>query len=195
MERDVVWYDDVRVLPKRWQEFFPKASMSTAERTNAIIRLIIYIVLALYLYKPSARYIVVGAVAVASVSLLHKNDPPKPLAETFDAMTGPPLVVKTECKKSTPENPFANYLLTDDPLGPPACPYDQHAKEIRENFNKTLFRDASDIYERQNSQRQFMTMPNTQKIPDTRAFAEFLTGGPSRPTCKEQSSVCTGFRP
>jgi hypothetical protein len=196
MQRDVPWYDDVRVLSKRWKQFYPRASMSPAERTNAIVRLAAYITAALYLYSRNVKYIVFGAIAVAVVSFLHTNEPPlRPI--TFDALGGgaPPQAVRTaSCKKSTPQNPFANFLVGDDPNSPPACPYDQQKDDIRTNFNRGLFRDAADIYEKHNSQRQFMMMPVTTKIPDTKAFAEFLTGGPSRPTCKEDPTVCTGYR-
>lgn len=191
MQRDPLWYDDVGVLPRKWAEFFPKASMTTEERTNAYVRLILYVTLALYIYNRDARGVVFGFVLVGLLSTLHRKTiepfaPAIPVNDPNNTRTIP-------CKKSTPENPFANYLLTDNPDDPPACAYDDHKDLIRENFNRNLFRNPEDLFEKQNSQRQFFSVPHG-KVPDTKAFAEFLSGGMSRRVCKEDTSACTGFR-
>lgn len=190
MRDDPVWYDDIGILPKKWGEFFPRAAMSTEERTNAFVRLILYVTLALYLYNRDARGVVFGALLTLVVSTLHRRTI-EPFAPAIPAETG--ARTGTSCKKSTPQNPFANYLLTDNPDDPAACAYDDHKDLIRENFNRNLFRDPEDLYEKQNSQRQFFSMPHG-KVPDTKAFAEFLSGGMSRRVCKEDPTACTGFR-
>ncbi len=102
------------------------------------------------------------------------------------------------CTLSTPDNPFANMLIGDlanNPGRPPACKYDVHKDQIRENFNRGLVRNGYDLYEKENSQRQFMTMPVTTSAPDTIAFAHFCYGNAGRPTCKEDPSRCTGNFP
>ena len=187
MERDPVWYDDVSILFKRWSQFFPRASMSASERTNASVRLIVYVTVALYLYNRDGRGLLLGFVAAAIVSILH----PRHGIDSIDSYTDP-SVVSVPCKKSTPENPFGNFLLTDNPDDPPGCDSETQQDLIRENFNRNLYRNTEDLWERQNSQRQFYTMP-TAKVPDTKAFGEFLSGGFSRPGCKEDPSVCTGY--
>ena len=191
MQRDPIWYDDIGVLSRKWTDFFPRASMSTEERTNAFVRLILYVTLGVYVYNRDARGIVFGAVLVAIVSGLHRQtiEPFAPALPTVSSNQQQ----QHPCKKSTPENPFANYLLTDNPDDPPACPYDDHKDLIRENFNRNLFRNPEDLFEKQNSQRQFFSMPHG-KVPDTKAFAEFLSGGMSRRVCKEDTAACTGFR-
>lgn len=199
---DPIWYDNPKVLAARWSTFFPSPSMSLAERANAYVRLILYVTAALYLYRRDSRYIVFGVGLVVLVTALYMTPTTsigRSSSRTVERLTAsspqPASASRKPCRKSTPENPFANHLLTDDPLAPPACPYDEHAELIRENFNKGLFRNVEDIWERQNSQRQFYTMPNTEKIPDTKAFAEFLSGNlTTRKTCKEDTTVCTGTR-
>ena len=191
MQRDPVWYDDVSVLARRWHQFFPRASMSYEERTNALVRLILYITMAVYLYNRDGRVVVFGFVALGVVSALHR--PPitkEPFGPALPIVTSAP---STQCKKSSAENPFANYLLTDDANDPPACQYDDHKDQIRENFNRNLFRNPEDLWERQNSQRQFFSLPYA-KNPDTKAFGEFLSGGSSRKICKTDPTACTGFR-
>jgi hypothetical protein len=97
------------------------------------------------------------------------------------------------CRKSTKENPFANYLVGDPLDIDAACPYMDQKKDVDDNFNNNLMRNADDLYDTQNSQRQFFSMPH--HIPDTKAFALFLQGGKTPgPTCKELPSQCTGFR-
>lgn len=103
---------------------------------------------------------------------------------------------RPECVLSTPENPFANFLLTDDPSRPPACKYDEQSALIRKNFNRGLVRNAYDVYEKENSQRQYVTNPVTTSIPDTVAFAHFCFGrAAGRQTCKEDPTQCTGALP
>ena len=92
--------------------------------------------------------------------------------------------------RSTPDNPFANFLLGDDPARPPACAYDDMKDEIRTNFNRGLYRSLYDVYERQNGQLLFNTAPVTTAIPDAKSFAEFCYGSMARPTCKEDTAAC-----
>ena len=55
-------------------------------------------------------------------------------------------------------------------------------------FNNNLFREVDAVWERENSQRQFYTVPNTS-IPNQRnEFAEWLYK--SRATCKEDNNNC-----
>lgn len=100
---------------------------------------------------------------------------------------------KPSCTWSTPNNPFANVLLTDvadNPDRAPACDYDVMKKDIRHNFNRGLIRDAHDVFEKENSQRQYFSTPVTTTYPDTKSFAEFAYG--TKVGCKENPAACTG---
>jgi hypothetical protein len=107
-----------------------------------------------------------------------------------------PTTVKRErkrCSPSTADNPFSNATvgaLLGDEGRAPACSYDDPgvAKEMRKNFNKGLFRNLDDVYEKESSARQFYTMPVTTGAPDTIAFAEFLFG--RKDTCKSNPALC-----
>lgn len=97
------------------------------------------------------------------------------------------------CQMSSPNNPFANVLLTDyadNPDRAPACDYDVMKKEIRRNFNRGLIRDAHDVFEKENSQRQYFSMPVTTTYPDTQSFAQWAYG--TKTGCKENPAACTG---
>ena len=185
---DKIWYEDVRVLPARWREFFPNAQQTSEERVNALVRLVIYASLAVFAYNREMRTLVLGAgvVAVVSVAFGHRRREAYPVPQ-------PPLVAKEPSKGCTPptrDNPFANVLLTElgKPRGP-ACAYDAVKGEIKAHFNTGLLRNATDVYEAENSQRQFHSMPVTTTIPDTAAFANFLYGDMNK-ICKQSPAHC-----
>jgi hypothetical protein len=97
------------------------------------------------------------------------------------------------CVRSTAENPFGNMLLTDisdRPDRPPACAYDDMKDDIEKNFEVGLFQNSTDLFKKENSQRQYYTMPVSTTLPDTYAFAQFLYGNAKN--CKTVPSQCTG---
>lgn len=105
---------------------------------------------------------------------------------------------KSSCQKPTPNNPFGNFDMIngpiDDPNRSPACYHADVASEIDEYFNYNLYKDTDMLFEKSNSQRQFVTMPNTQIINDQTAFAKALYGIPDG-TCKTNQDNCGGDYP
>lgn len=195
MSGDKVWYREPAVLARRPAEFFPSRSQTPDERVNALTRLIAYVALGVGLWRGDARALLAAVAAAAALSAVHAfggdeaySGPGRRFAQDNRARGG-------KCVRSTPENPFGNVLLTDladDPERPPACDYDSMRPDIDANFNRGLFRNLTDVYDRENSQRQFMTNPVTTSIPDTIAFAQFAYGSEAR-GCKETPAACTGF--
>ena len=98
-----------------------------------------------------------------------------------------------DCQAPSQHNPFMNVLISDykyRPQRPPACSRKNDAnikKNIDHDFRKNLYQNLDDAWGRNNSQRQYFTMPSTTIPNDQRAFAEWLykTG----PTKKEQGLV------
>ena len=192
---DKVWYRRPAALFARPMEFYPAASQSPEERINALTRLIAYVAVGVGLWRGDARALLAAVAAVAALSAVHAfgaegfSGPGSDFAETANRAP------RGKCVKSTAENPFANVLLTDladDPDRPAACDYDSMKDDIEDNFNRGLFRNLTDVYDRENSQRQFMTNPVTTGIPDTLAFAQFAYGSEAK-GCKESPAACTGF--
>ena len=219
--QDEPWYRDVRTLWRRPLEFFPTRDQSHGERLNSMVRLTLYCSVALLVYSRRPRYLVLGVLIVVLASMAFAMRPTVPgrfipvgsspaatSSGIEEAMTsagpawaaGPASAdVRGEggqaCTWSTPENPFANPLPTDyadNPLRPPACNFDDMKRDVRRNFNRGLVRSSLDVYEKENSQRQYYTMPTTTTFPDTKAFANFL--GVTKQTCKENTAMCTGYR-
>lgn len=197
-----IWYQNPRVLVTGWRGFFPARDMSPTERVNSFVRLFLYVSIALSLYSRKPMYLVAGLAASSIVSLAYSSS--SAAAMYGDASYGAEPVGQRarsvaagpqRCTRPTKENPFANMLLSDladDPDRSGACAYDDVKDEISDYFNDGLPRNMTDVYEKENSQRQYMTMPVTRAVADTRAFAEFAYGSLGVEGCKENPARCTG---
>lgn len=101
---------------------------------------------------------------------------------------------KNKCRKPTADNPYMNIVFSDylDAANvPEPCNSDQTKDDSQYLYNSTVYRNIEDVYERQNSQRLFYTLPITT-IPNKQGeFADWLykTG----PQCKENTSKCTYY--
>lgn len=79
----------------------------------------------------------------------------------------------------TIDNPLMNPLLDDISLGPDDGPVSANANDediknrIVESYNDKLYRDIDDLFERENSQRQFYTVPKSYPNDQT-SFANWL---------------------
>ena len=70
--------------------------------------------------------------------------------------------------------------------------YEKDVKEMQNLYNSSIYRNIDDVYERENSQRLFYTLP-IQTVPnDQTNFANWLykTG----PSCKENSQNCNYYQ-
>lgn len=103
---------------------------------------------------------------------------------------------KNNCRKPSKENPFANIVFSDyldaSNIAEPCNTDDANIEEEKQNlYNSTLFRNIEDAWERQNSQRNFYTMPIQQTPNSQTDFANWLykTG----PTCHENTAYCNYY--
>lgn len=97
------------------------------------------------------------------------------------------------CQRPTKGNPFMNVTMADLMINrnrSAACLATDELinKEINDNFHYNFFKDVDDVFNRQYSQRQFYTMPNTTIPNNQTAFAKWLYKLP--PTCKEDQNNC-----
>lgn len=188
VKSDAIWYTDVFVLPKRPMEFFPSKRHTQNEQANALVRLIIYVTCGVFFYRGNFRALYIGLAGIVAITLLFRGRNGK-----FAGLNAKENSL--ECRQSTRENPFANMLVSEYGKELPAkpCQYDDIKEDVEKNFNIGLYRDLDDPFNKNNSQREFMTVPNGGQPPDTRAFAEFLNG--PKGNCKSDNAACTGFLP
>lgn len=202
---DPFWSQNPEVLFRRDRliEFVPTLDMTTNERLNAISRMFIYIGLLLlaYLGRSWALYIPVIGLAFALFLRKTRPEPEKPGRfvpnETPKTDDPNPFIPskQPECIPSTLNNPFMNVLqneYVDNPTRPPACDYAEVRGDVESNFNYNLYQDIDEaLWNKNNSQRQFFTMPWTE-IPNKQGeYARWLykTG----PTCKTDQSACLRY--
>uniref|UniRef100_A0A6C0BKH1 Minor capsid protein P9 transmembrane helices domain-containing protein n=1 Tax=viral metagenome TaxID=1070528 RepID=A0A6C0BKH1_9ZZZZ len=184
---DPFWGDQISILwnGDRAIEFFPTQDMNDVEKLNALTRFFMYLSLVLLVIYRNYKVLFIGIVAAAIIYLIQYNQLLKH-AETREQFDGEvkkefglkedvPIKVNDNgdvCQLPTPNNPFMNVLLTDytdNPNRPPACNYnDSQANETRDKyFNYNLYKDVEDVWDRRNSQREYVTLPGTT-IPNDR---------------------------
>jgi hypothetical protein len=111
-----------------------------------------------------------------------------PIGMSIDAFpySGSPLPDHTP---PTSRNPFMNILLDDikyNPQRPAASPVDQPdvAQTMDDYFRIQWFSDPTDVFGKNQGQRQFITQPSTTVPNDQGSFADWLYKIPGK-TCKE----------
>ena len=202
---DPFWLNDVGILFKydRISHFFPTYKMTFVEKLNAITRLSIYLGVALYLVSSNYNWLYLALLIPIFTVFMYKTQ--KENIETYfnsynslENSINENELLTPNTVKPTVNNPFMNInLITDDRTRAPATPSwnnDSVMADIEDKFNYNLYRDSGDLYGKNNSQRQYVTMPSTTIPNDQTTFAKWLyqTG----PTCKEKSVYCAAdFNP
>lgn len=196
-QNDVIWYKNPTILFKKnnWKLFFPNNLMTNNEILNALMRFSVYLFILLSLINDEINTIMIPIFMGIFTIFLHIyyrkrvfyfDDNRENYKQFGDTLP-------------TKHNPFMNTLLTDlstgKPREPAADPEDPEIKKMIEyNFNENLYKDADDLYNKNNSQNRFITMPNTNEYGvsagDTVKFANWLYNMPA-PTCKEDTTYCT----
>lgn len=197
---DPFWFKDYGIIfrPDRLTEFFPMEQMTTIEKLNTIFRLSIYISIILLAIHRKMNVLLIPLFVGLLTLYLYKFNGLKNENLTFADVINNKDESKTKCQKPSQSNPFMNTLISDlnpDVIKKPACKPTEEVKEkIDEYFYKDLFRDVGDLYDKNNSQNRYFTMPNTTKLGvkngDTVGLANWLYG--SGPTCKEDNTQCIG---
>lgn len=187
MPREEVWFLNVRDLVRYPSRFWPTRDQTPGGQINALVRLFVYVTVAVYAYNrnPKILYLGLGAITIVSASYTKAAG-----RDSVAALAS--LATRGQCRRPTRENPFMNRLLTDPVAGVEPCEYTGVKKDVQTYFNTGLPRDIEDVYEKMNSQRQFVPMPNGGVPPDSRQFAQFLYG--DMRNCKTFASECRGTR-
>ena len=100
--------------------------------------------------------------------------------------------LNSECRIPTKDNPFMNPLLSDfgSNKSKPACPSynNKGVQRVTEDFfEEDLYKDINDIFGKENSQRQFFSVPGNSVPNDRDTFMKWCYQTP--PTCKEGNGL------
>jgi len=211
---DLVWFNNPRVLvaADKATEFCPTGSMTIEEKLNSIVRLAMYFAVITYFINGSESgvYVLLGALLLtyfvypANIEKFQLQDFFVSPGTSGTIGTDPePAVIappKKDCVKSTVNNPFGNFDMindfTDNPNRSAACNLDLPGVRdtVNANFEHNLYKDVDDLFDKNNSQGRFYTMPVTEIVNDQSAFARDLYLVPDG-SCKENQLNCAGMYP
>jgi len=203
---DKFWYDDPNILFNfdRIKDFFPHSTMSLEEQLNAYTRLAFYISIIMYFYSGNYYYLFIFIITIIFTFLIYKNNFEKqninnyiekfgndyyPVKYIFPSKNNPFMNISME---DYTENPNRQ-VITKNPLF-----YNNKniLNKINNKFNINLYKDLDDIFDKNNSQRQFYTTPITTIPNDQGKFANWLYN--KNKTCKEGNGyqcVVNNFNP
>ena len=201
------WYTDISILYEKDSitEIFPSKRFDILRKLNAIVRLSIIYALVMYALKREQKYLVIPLIVMGITWLVwYRQDDIHVDSVMKESMSDKidDLVkindLNTECRVPTKDNPFMNPTLDDygnNSSPPKSCPsYNNKGvqRRVEELFNEDLYRDVKDVFNKNNSQRQFYTVPGSNVPNDQSSFANWLYGTP--PTCKEGNGIaCLGM--
>jgi hypothetical protein len=193
--KDPFWFENFNILFRkdRLNEFFPNELMTTNEQLNSLTRLSFYISIILFIYNKNPQYFYISLIGLIATYSINKNTDKildMDIKEVFNIPVKPSkLVIPTK------DNPFMNILM-DDYKNPERkitknmVENKEVKEEINNKFEYNLYKDISDVYGKNNSQRQYYTNPITTIPNDQKNFAKWLYGKPK--TCKEGNPIqCT----
>jgi hypothetical protein len=198
------WYEDFSVLYKfeNLTKFFPSRHFNYAEKLNALVRFSFYIAFLLVLYKNNSNYLYIPIITLLITYYLFNNRDKvneffngsyidNNLKPTYDnPFMNPNLIVhdpKTFLPKQTNKKvrfDVNHHIDTNDDV--------KTKEEIADKFNARLYQSVGDIFEKENSQRQFYSVPSRTYPNDQTAFAKWCYG--LEDTCKAgNDSKCLNY--
>jgi hypothetical protein len=203
IKTDPVWFKNFYVLFKsdRVIEFFPNRLQTLEERMNSVARLGVYSGILLTVYKRDYRFLAIIPVVLAMTYIIYKRY--HVITNKADTIVGATKsILKSREVRPTIDNPFMNPSIDDYAKNtdrPAAKTYYEDTKEaedirnaVKDSFEFNLYREVDDVYEKNNSDRQFYTMPNTQIPTAQEEYLEFLYGDMAT-NCKTDTSKCVPY--
>jgi hypothetical protein len=195
------WFNEINILYDKQYifEIFPIKEYDIVRKLNAIIRFSIYYSIIVYCYNKNTNILAVPFITGLVTYLIWKNNSSVQLNNYENKLRNDnPEVISIKnhnigCQLPTKDNPFMNTMFYDvasDKELPKSCTsYDNKGiqRKIEHEFDKGLYRNYTDIFGKENSQRQFFSVPGRGGVPDQSAFAHWLYRTPD--TCKEGNGL------
>ena len=183
-QEDPFWKDQPHILLDKHRiiEFVPTADMTINEKLNAVTRFLTYLGVLMALVYKSTTPFYIPVIGCILVYLAHEHYP----ALQKGGAAG--IEGSDHVQLPSKNNPFMNVLLTDyveNPQRKPAGDVDipQVQESMDKHFSDGLYKDINNIWDRNNSQRQFYTNPSTTIPNDRDSFMKWCWNTPY--TCKD----------
>ena len=190
------WIDNLDILyeKKYLFEIIPGKDFDLNRKLNSLLRLSIYYSIIIYLINKNNKALLIPLSIAAFTIIIGKNLKTnivdKAIVNLQNNGNQPLEVLDKDCRIPRSNNPFMNPMIFGEDNEKGACiSYNNKGvqKNIEKEFNKDLNREASDIFGKNNSQRQFYTVPSKKYPNDQDAFKKWLYSTP--PTCKEGNGI------
>ena len=199
------WFNDISILFNKnyLLEIIPLKTYDFNRKLNAILRFTIYYAILLYILKNDKNVLCLPFITVVITVFLNKTNKK---GRENTAMVGSKNVRGNEklekvselieeinddvFRKPDVDNPMMNmnvFELYDDKRAIPTYDNPGVEKVVEDKWSDGLYRDSDDLFGRNNSQRQWYTMPNTEAMNRQTEFAKWCYMTP--PTCKEGNGL------
>lgn len=188
-----IWYKDIKHLftEKNYGNFFPSKEMTFAEQMNSLVRFSLYFTVVVYILQKDATIFMIPVFACLFTYFIYTVDNQNKVTEKlylkdqnwYKDPNNPEI-----CQLPSKNNPFMNVLMSDYALNPTkkkACDVTRSniKRQSQKFFDKNLYRSVSDIFNKEASDRQWITNPITTIPNDQESFAKWCWGHGN--TCKE----------
>ena len=205
------WYDDITVIldKSKLHKYIPLKSYSNEEKLNSIVRVSFYISVLFIVFTGNINYLFISIFGLILTMMVYSNSEntvEKKINKNIENYKNikndkdlkkynikPNKYLET-CILPTNNNPFMNPLISEKPTKKKACKTfnnDKLRKVVDDKFSKGLFKDINSVYDRENSQREFYTLPSTSIPNNQEEFGKWLYLTPK--TCKEgNGNQCVG---
>jgi Family of unknown function (DUF5762) len=193
MER--IYYEDIQhfFTKDNYTTFFPSKEQKFEVQLNSILRLTIYFCIITFLIKHDPSIFMAIIFVGIFIYFIYETDTKNKKIEKFYLEKKNLRFdnkINDICQYPTQNNPFMNVLISDYSLNPnkrKACDVsdNQVKEEIKKYFDNNLYRSVSDIFDKEASDRQFISNPSTTIPNDRETFAKWLYK--TSATCKENN--------
>lgn len=193
---DKFWGDDFSILfsPDNWSTFIVSSNQTWEEKLNASTRTVFLVAVTLFVCTGNVNvFWILVLFLLFSYTVYYYRSPTtgensSPTTKQFRLGENSLSAEQSSCVAPTYENPLMNPLLTDapsSPLKPLRTVCSVNRKDIDDKLMFNLYRDSTDVFETNNSVRQFYTVPDPSAAGgDQSAYMAFLY--PLTPTLKER---------
>ena len=178
-----LWTEDIHILyeKKFLFEIIPMKSFDLNRKLNSLFRLSIFYSIIVYLLNKNTKSLMVPVGVGIFTIIISKNLKKNIVSENIRKLQNDGIEenflmeeLNEECRIPSKNNPFMNPTIHDDDnySKKPCLSYNNKGiqKDIDQKFNEGLYRDVNDIFGKNNSQRQFYTVPGKTKPNDLESY-------------------------
>lgn len=194
-----LWTENISILyeKKYLFEIVPMKNFDLNRKLNSLFRLSIFYSIIMYLVNKKEKTLMipigVGIFTIIISKNLKSNQIGERMVELQNADRKENFLIEDVsqgCRIPENDNPFMNpTIYGKNNSQKPCLSYNNKGiqQDIEEKFNKDLYKDVNDIFGKNNSQRQFYTVPGKTNPNDLDSYKKWLYSTPK--TCKEGNGL------